>query len=100
MRKNVALVLARVGLAALASAGVLATPAAPASAAPAVSIAALTPAQCDALQSDIDTIDLRVQILQERLSTAPAYQKAGIIKQILKLEAQEAVLQTQYDANC
>jgi ABC-type glycerol-3-phosphate transport system substrate-binding protein len=108
MRNNVATLCARVGIAALASLGVFAVSGGAASAAPSqkitvvhsVSAAALTPAQCAALQQQIDTIEVRVTTLQELLETAPASTKGDIIKKILSLEAQGAALQAQYDAGC
>ena len=106
MRNNVTTVSARVALAALASLGVLAAPGAPASAAPSpriatvrtVSAAALTPAECAAIQQQIDTLEARDQAAQEMLSTASPAQKPALIKLIMKLEAQIAVLQAQLTA--
>jgi hypothetical protein len=108
MRNTVATICARVGIAALASLGVLAVPAGAASASPAqeivvahnVFVSFLTPAECAALQQQIDTINVRVLTLQEMLETAPPSQKAGIIQQILRLEKQGSILQSQYDAGC
>jgi hypothetical protein len=108
MRNTVATICARVGIAALASLGVLAVPAGAASASPAQEIVAahnvfvsfLTPAECESLLQQIDTINVRVLTLQEMLETAPASVKASIIQQILKLEKQGSFLQSQYDTGC
>ena len=108
MRINVATVCARVGIAALAALGVFAMPAGAASAAVGqktavvytISAAALTPAQCDALRLESESLDVRIISLQDRLAEAPAYQKAALIKQILKLEAQQAAIDAQIAAGC
>jgi hypothetical protein len=108
MRNNVIVGCARAGLVALASLGVLAVPGAPASAAPSpqvamvrtTSAAALTPAQCAAIQQQIDALNAREEALQEMLSEASPAQKAALIKMILKLEAQIGALQAQLAAGC
>jgi hypothetical protein len=108
MRNNVIIGCARVGLAALASLGMLAGPGAPASAAPSAqtalartaSVAALTPAECAAIRQQIGVLEAREEAAQERLSEAPPAQKPALIKLIKKLGAQIAALQAQLAAGC
>jgi len=109
MSNKVATLCTRVGVTALASLAVFAVSgAAAASAAPgltstvvhSISTTSLTPAQCAALQQQIDTNNVRIETLQEMLETAPAPMKGDIIKKILNLEAQNSTLQAQYDAGC
>ena len=106
MRNNVATTCARVGIATLAALGVFAVPGGAASAS-ASSTGALhpsvaagpSPAQCAAIQQQIDTLDSRVMALQDLLAEATPAQKPDIIRQILRLEAQMDVLQARL-ANC
>jgi magnesium-transporting ATPase (P-type) len=108
MRSTVATLSARVGIAALVSLGVFAVPGGPASAAPSQTgaavhtsvAAALTPAECTALQQQIDGLNARVLTLQDLLAEASPSQKAAIIRMIRKLEAQIGVLEAQYAAGC
>jgi len=108
MSSNVATLCARIGIAAVASLGVLAVSGGAASAAPSqrvtvvhsVSAATLTPAQCNAIQQQIATNNERIDALEELLQTAPAYMKGDIIKKINALNAQNAALQAQFDAGC
>jgi hypothetical protein len=103
MRNNVASLCTRVGIAALASLGVFAVPGGAASAAPSQEIAAVhsilaaapTPAQCADIRQQIEGLDARVLTLQDLLAEATPSQKSGIIRLILKLEAQIGELQTQ-----
>lgn len=103
MRKNVAALTVRVGIAALASLGMFAAVGAPAYAAPTQELAVvqgtfaatLTPEECSAIALKIEALDARVMALQERLGEATPSQKPAIIKMILRVEAQIAALQTQ-----
>jgi hypothetical protein len=103
MRTNVATLGVRVGIAALASAGVFALSGGTASAAPSQTVAvghstlaaAPTPAQCSAIRQQIEGIDARVLTLQDMLGEASPSQKAAIIALIRRLEAQSAALQAQ-----
>jgi hypothetical protein len=95
MRNNVATLGVRVGIAALASAGVLALSAGTASAAPSHSAlaAAPTPEQCSTIPQQIEGLEARVLTLQEMLGEASPGPKPGIIRMIRTLEGQIAALQ-------
>jgi hypothetical protein len=103
MRSNVGTISARVGIAALVSLGVFAVPGGPASAAASQTgtavhtgvAAALTPAECTAIQQQIDGLEARVLTLQDMLGEASPTQKPGIIRMIRNLEGQIGVLVAQ-----
>ncbi|MFI7600488.1 hypothetical protein [Actinoplanes sp. NPDC049681] len=90
----------RIGIVTLAACGAFAVPAsiaasaAPRAAAPGVaSVVTAAADDCSSIQASIDALEVRVLVLQERLSEAGPAQKPGIIAQIRKLEAQIAQLQ-------
>jgi hypothetical protein len=101
MRNNVATLGVRVGIAALASAGVLALSAGTASAAPGQTVAAghsalaaaPTPEQCSTIPQQIEGLEARVLTLQDMLGEASPTQKPGIIRMIRTLDGQIAALQ-------
>lgn len=103
MRNNIAGLRTRVGMVALASLGVLAAPSGAAAAATTaeavvvhtVSAAAPSPAQCNTIRQQIEALEARELSLQDLLAEATPAQKPGIIKMILRLEAQIAQLQAQ-----
>ena len=53
---------------------------------------------CAALQATHDGLDARITTLQDMLADAPPSQKPGIIAQIKRLSAQEAVVDQQLAA--
>jgi hypothetical protein len=100
MKNNLTITGSRIGVAALAALAALTIPAGPASAAPvsnasatqAVSVATLTPAECDSLRQTKAGLEVMIETLQERLATAPSGQKGGIIARIQILNVRLAVV--------
>jgi len=86
----------RIGIVTLAVLGALALPAAATAASASVTRAAAV--DCAALQATHDSLEARLATLYDMLAVAPAPQKPGIIAQIRKLEAQEAVVDQQLAA--
>ena len=86
----------RIGIVTLAVLGALALPAA-ATAAPA-SVTRAAAVDCAALQATHDSLEARLATLFDRLAVASPSQKPGIIAQIKRLEAQEAVVDQQLAA--
>jgi hypothetical protein len=90
MKYDLTITGTRIGVAALAALAALTIPAGPASAAPvsnasstqAVSVATLTPAECDSLRQTKAGLEAMIETLQERLATAPPPQKGGLIARI------------------
>ena len=105
MRNNFAILCARVGIATLASLGVLAVAGGAASAAPShkiavvhsIAAAAPTPEECSAIRQQIEGLEARVLSLQELLGEATPAQKPAIIRMIRKLNAQIADLEAQLE---
>ena len=85
-----------IGIVTLALLGALALPAAAANASAPVTRAAAV--DCAALQATRDALEVRITTLQEMLADATPAQKPGIIAQIKRLSAQEAVVDQQLAA--
>ena len=86
----------RIGIVTLAVFGALALPAAATAAS--ASVTRVAAVDCAALQATRDGLEARILTLQDMLADAPPSQKAGIIAQIKRLSAQEAVLDQQLAA--
>jgi len=86
----------RIGIVTLAVLGALALPAAATAASASVTRAAAV--DCAALQATHDSLEARLATLYEMLAVASPAQKPGIIAQIKRLEAQEAVVDQQLAA--
>jgi hypothetical protein len=105
MRTNIPMLCARVGIAALASLGVVAVPGGPSSAAPSqefvvvhsIFAAAPTPAECSAIREQIEGLEARIASLQELLAEATPAQKPAIIRMIGRLSAKIVELHAQLD---
>ena len=87
----------RIGIVTLAVFGALAVPATAATAASA-SVTRAAAVDCAALQATHDGLEARLATLYEMLAVASPAQKPGIIAQIKRLEAQEAVVDQQLAA--
>ncbi|GAA0799963.1 hypothetical protein [Spirilliplanes yamanashiensis] len=88
---------ARIGIATLAVAGLVALPATAASAATGAgprmaAAAAPTPQECADLRRRIEGLEAQVAALQERLQQAPPHHRAALVKRILQLQATVAAL--------
>jgi hypothetical protein len=90
MRTNLA---ARIGLATVVAVGSLALIAGPAAA------AVPAPVPCSAIPGTIATLELRVEVAQERLETATPSQKHDLILLIIRLQSQIHDLEVQL-AHC
>ena len=88
----------RIGIITLAALGAFALPVSIGVAQASTRPVAVAAADCAAMQASYDSLQIREDILQERLATAPPAQKPGLVKQILKLEKQMGVLRQQMDA--
>ena len=86
----------RIGIVTLAVLGALALPAAATAASASVTRTAAV--DCAALQATHDSLEARLATLYEMLAVASPAQKPGIIAQIKRLEAQEAVVDQQLAA--
>ena len=86
----------RIGIVTVAVFGALALPAAATAASASVTRAAAV--DCAALHATHDSLEARLATLFDRLAVASPSQKPGIIAQIRKLEAQEAVVDQQLAA--
>ena len=86
----------RIGIVTVAVLGALALPAAATTASASVTRPAAV--DCAALQATHDGLEARLATLYEMLAVASPAQKPGIIAQIKRLEAQEAVVDQQLAA--
>jgi hypothetical protein len=99
MVRTIATAGTRIGIVTLAALGAFALPVGAAQAST-TSVAAAA-ADCAALQATLDGLQVREDVLEERLAVATPAQKPGLIAQILIVQAQEAQVQQQMDlANC
>jgi hypothetical protein len=105
MRSNVATLCARAGIATLVSLGVFTVPATAVSAAPGQQIAVVhdvfaaspTPAECSAIQAEIEGLKAEIRYLQEYLHEATPAQKPDIIRMIRELYAEIRELRAQLE---
>jgi hypothetical protein len=88
----------RIGIVTLAALGALALPVSIGAAQASTTPVAAATVDCTALQSDYDGLQVRQDVLQERLAVATPAQKPGLIKQIIRLGKQMAELRQQMDA--
>jgi hypothetical protein len=88
----------RIGVVTLAVLGALAIPATAATASASASVIRAAAVDCAALQATHDSLEARLATLYEMLAVASPAQKPGIIAQIKRLEAQEAVVDQQLAA--
>jgi hypothetical protein len=101
MVRSIATAGTRIGIVTLAALGAFALPASIGAAEAATKPVAAAAADCAALQATLDSLAVRVDVAQERLATATPAQKPGLIKLIIRLQAQMTQVQHQMDlANC
>jgi hypothetical protein len=86
----------RIGIVTLAAVGALALPAATTAAS--ASVTRVAAVDCAALHATHDSLEARLATLYDMLAVASPAQKPGIIAQIKRLEAQEAVVDQQLAA--
>lgn len=101
MARSIATAGTRIGIVTLAALGAFALPASIGAAEAATRPVAAAAVDCAALQGTLDSLAVRVDVAQERLATATPAQKPGLIKLIIRLQAQMTQVQHQMDlANC
>jgi hypothetical protein len=101
MARTIATAATRIGIVTLAALGAFALPVSVGAAQASTTSVAAAAADCAALQATYDGLDVRVEVLQERLAVATPAQKPGLIAQIISLSSQMTQVQQQMDlANC